>query len=360
MGLFKKLFKKEEVKETSNGNTFKSLTVESIERLTSDSVKLTFTIPQELFNMFAFKPGQYITIKKTFNNEEVRRSYSICSAPNEGLSVGIKAVENGLFSTFATTDLKVGDALLVSAPIGNFTLKGNEKKIAAFVAGSGITPVLSIAKSLNDDQEMDLFYGNQTEQSIMFHNELTGLKNVRITFLLSREEKEGYVSGKLNKEKVSELIKQNLDLLKYDAFLLCGPEEMIVATSEVLNMFGVSKEKIHYELFTTPVLMKSETPVEENTFNGTSKVTVILDSEKIEVDLKSTGKSILETVNDKGFDAPYSCKGGVCCTCRAKVLKGKATMTLNYSLTDAELAEGYILTCQAHPASDELVISYDA
>lgn len=360
MGLFKKLFKKDEVKETSTGHTFESLTVESIERLTAHSVKLTFTIPQELSNKFVFKPGQYITIKKTFNNEEIRRSYSICSAPSEGLSVGIKAVENGLFSTFATSELKVGDSLLVSSPTGNFTLKGTEKKIAAFVAGSGITPVLSIAKSLGDDQEMELFYGNQTEQSIMFHNEISDLKHVHTSLLLSREEKEGFVFGKLNKEKVSELIKQNLDLLKYDAFLLCGPEEMIVATSEVLKLFGVSKEKIHYELFTTPVLMKSEIPVEENTFNGMSKVTVILDSEKIEVDLKSSGKSILDTVNDKGFDAPYSCKGGVCCTCRAKVLKGKATMTLNYSLTDAELAEGYILTCQAHPASEELVVSYDA
>jgi len=360
MGFFKKIFKKEEVEETSHINAFQTLTVESVERLTPDSVKVSFSVPTELKGAFIFKPGQYITVKGTFNNEEIRRSYSICSAPNEGLSVGIKAVSNGVFSTFATTTLKAGDSLLVSPPTGNFTLAGSEKKIAAFVAGSGITPVLSIAKALTENQHMDLFYGNQSEQSIMFHNEFANLSQVRTTFLLSREEKEGFVHGKLNKDKVSELIKQDLELLKYDAFLLCGPEEMIVAVSEVLKMFGVAKEKIHYELFTTPVLMKSETPAEENTFSGTSKVTVILDDEKIEVELKSTGKSVLDAINDKGFDAPYSCKGGVCCTCRAKVLKGKATMTLNYSLTDAELAEGYVLTCQAHPASEELLISYDA
>jgi len=179
-----------------------------------------------------------------------------------------------------------------------------------------------------------------------------------LTFL-SGEEKENYISGRITEETFKAQIKANLDLLKSDYFLLCGPEEMIHAVNEALHSFGVSKEKIKFELFTTPTLMKEEAPKHESNFKGTSKVTIILDDEKVSIDLKTTGKSILDAATAEGMDAPYSCKGGVCSSCKAKVIKGSVTMDMNYVLTDEELKEGYTLTCQAHPSSEELVVSFD-
>jgi ring-1,2-phenylacetyl-CoA epoxidase subunit PaaE len=176
---------------------------------------------------------------------------------------------------------------------------------------------------------------------------------------LSAEILDGYKSGRLDKEAISNEIKANLSLLKADAFFLCGPEEMIKDGIEVLALFGVPKEKVHYELFTTPVLMEQQFAVSTSDFEGESKVTVILDDEQVTFGLNSDGKTILDAVNKEGYDAPYSCRGGVCSTCKAKVLKGKATMTLNNSLTDQEVQDGFILTCQAHPASEELTVSYD-
>jgi ring-1,2-phenylacetyl-CoA epoxidase subunit PaaE len=359
MGLFKKLFKKEETKQ-SKKSSFHTVKVKEIKRLTPSSVQISFDIPSEEKSTFSFKPGQYINLKTTLNGEEIRRSYSICSGEQEDLAVGIKQIDNGVFSSYANQSLKEGDSLEISAPTGNFTLPSDVKKIVAFVAGSGITPVLSIAKSLKTDQEMHLFYGNKSLEETLFLEDLKALSKINTRIFLSQEQNDSYDSGRLNKEKIGEIIKQDLSILKSDVFMLCGPEELILNTSEVLKMFGVAPEKISYELFTTPVLLKSDSKVEENNFTGTSKVTVILDDEKIEFELKAKGKTILNVVNLEGFDAPYSCKGGVCCTCRAKVLKGKATMDLNYSLTDQEVEEGYILTCQAHPASEEVIISYDA
>jgi ring-1,2-phenylacetyl-CoA epoxidase subunit PaaE len=359
MGLFKKLFKKEETKQ-SKTSSFQSVKIKEIKRLTPSSVQISFEIPAEEKSIFSFKPGQYINLKTSINGEEIRRSYSICSGEQEDLAVGIKQIENGVFSTYANQTLKAGDTLELSAPAGNFTVPSDSKKIIAFVAGSGITPILSIAKSLKADQEMHLFYGNKSIDETLFLEDLKVLSNVNTRIFLSQEQNNSYDSGRLSKEKISEIIKQDLSILKSDIFMLCGPEELILNTSEVLKMFGVAPEKISYELFTTPVLLKSESKGDENNFTGTSKVTVILDDEKIEFELKAKGKTILNAVNSEGFDAPYSCKGGVCCTCRAKVLKGKASMDLNYSLTDQEVEEGYILTCQAHPASEEVIVSYDA
>lgn len=361
MGLFKKMFKKDGEDKANHPKGFHELTVSEVKKLTDESVQISFDVPEDLKASFRFIPGQYVNILVDINGKEERRSYSICSGKDEPLSVAIKAVSGGTVSKWANAELSAGATILVSKPEGNFTLKDSDRQVVAFAAGSGITPILAIAKALeNNGGKLELFYGNKSEKSILFHSTLADLKQTTTHYFLSQEEKAGFESGRLTKEAVSAQIKANLALLKADAFFLCGPEELIVHTRDLLKTFGVSADKIHYELFTTPVAMASNTTVSDaGTFKGSSKVKVILDDEEISFQLNTDGKTILDAVNDQGYDAPYSCRGAVCCTCRAKVLKGKATMTLNYSLTDQELADGFILTCQAHPATEELIVSYD-
>ena len=358
MGLFNKLFKKENNKQHKG---FYSLTINKIEKVTSDTVKVIIDVPADLKSTFKFIPGQYINFLIEIDGKEERRSYSICSGPNEPLAVAVKEIKNGTVSVWFNKSAQEGMEISVSKPEGNFKLESSANTIVAFAAGSGITPIVSIAKSIeNTAKKMTLFYGNRTINSIILKNELDAQNAVTTKYYLSGEKAEGYSEGRLDKSSITEAIKQNLELLKADAYFLCGPEQMIVDIVEVLNMFGVAKDKIHYELFTTPTIMKSETEEAKTTFKGESDVTVILDGEKINFKLKSDGKPILDILDKEGFDAPYSCRGGVCCSCKAKVLSGEATMKLNYVLTEQEVKDGYVLMCQAHPASDELTISFDA
>jgi ring-1,2-phenylacetyl-CoA epoxidase subunit PaaE len=218
---------------------------------------------------------------------------------------------------------------------------------------------MAMAKAIEThDGNMRLFYGNRTRTSIIFKSVLDGLKNTFTTHFLSAEDVEGFEKGRIDKDTFTQLLKSDLSLLRADAYFLCGPEEMIIATVDVFKFFGVPEKKIHFELFTPPVLMKQEKE-SPNTFSGISHVKVILDGDVTQLDLSAKGKTILEAVEAAGLDAPYSCKGGVCSSCRAKVLIGNAVMTNNYSLTDEEVKKGYILTCQAHPATEELTVSYD-
>ena len=360
MGLFNKIFKKEDTPDSKIPKGFYTLEVKDVIKLTPGSVKIVFNVPDKLKSEFRFVSGQYLNLSTIIEDSEERRSYSICSGPDEDIAVAVKRVNGGKFSNWANDDLKVGMTIWVAPPMGNFKLENGLKHIVAFAAGSGITPMVSIAKSLQKSGgKLTLFYGNRLQNSIMFHDELAQLGNVSTTHYLTGEALEGYQPGRVDKEAITAAIKSNLSLLKADGFFLCGPEPMIKDAIDVLTLFGVSKTRIHFELYTTPVLLAPETPAEVNHFDGESKVTVILDDERLELTLKAAGKTILDAVNKEGYDAPYSCRGGVCCTCRAKVLEGKATMTLNYSLTDQEVADGFILTCQAHPASEKLVISYD-
>ncbi len=362
MGFFSRK-KKEETVDTTETKTpkgFYELEVKEVKSLTPSSVKVSFIVPSDLKNEFKFVPGQYLNLSAIINGSEERRSYSICSGEDEEIAVAIKRVNNGKFSNWANDDLKAGMNVSVAAPNGNFKLNVAAKNIVAFAAGSGITPMISMAKSLKKNAgSMKLFYGNRLQNSIMFHEELATIEEAKTQHFLTGEEVAGFEKGRLDKEKISSLIKADLELLKADGFYLCGPETMIQAGIEVLEMFGVAKDKIHFELYTTPVLLIDDKATEVNTFEGTSKVTIILDDEEFTLDIKAGGKTILDSVSKEGYDAPYSCRGGVCCTCRAKVLKGKATMSINYALTDEEVAAGYILTCQAHPASEEVLISYD-
>lgn len=363
MGLFNKLFKKDSSEDSSpkQHKGFYNLTINQIEKLTSDCVKITFAAPQEFETEFSFIPGQYLTFIVTINGKEERRSYSICSGTEEALSVAVKAVQNGTVSQWFNQQAEVGMTILSSKPEGNFIWNKNAKKAIAFAAGSGITPILSMLKSAHKNSiSTDLYYGSKTFNSIILKPEIDNLNSISKHLFLSQEEMDGFQHGRLDKSTVTELIKKNLDILKADAFYICGPEQMIADISSVLKMFGVEKQKIHFELFTTPTILKSETKSTTIDFAGESKVKVILDGETTEFNLKSDGKPILDVLDKEGVDAPYSCKGGVCSSCKAKVLKGKAIMDLNYVLTDQEVEQGYILTCQAHPASEELIISFDA
>jgi ring-1,2-phenylacetyl-CoA epoxidase subunit PaaE len=357
MGVFGFLKKDKTTSTAKKG--FHQLAIANVEKLTNDTVRVTLDVPSELKKVFSFKAGQYLNFLLEINGEEIRRSYSICSGENEALAVAVKAIKNGIASNWFNSVAAVNDLLFVAAPEGNFILPANTKTVVAFAAGSGITPIVSLAKALQNNQgQMQLFYGNRSLENTMFKTDFENLSAVTTQYFFSQEQKEGAIAGRIDKETITNCIKADLALLKADAFFICGPEEMILAVVSTLEFFGVAKNKIHYELFTTPVLMKTEETVESN-FKGASAVKIILDSEVAEFSLANEGKTILEALEKAGLDAPFSCRGGVCCSCKAKVLKGSASMKMNYSLTDEEVKDGYILTCQAHPTSEELIVSFD-
>lgn len=352
MALFKKIFGN---KKSTIPSGFREVTIKEIVKETSDTVKIILDVDT------SFKPGQYLTFAITIDGKQHRRSYSICSGKNEPIAVAVKQIEKGIISTWFNEHVEVGMTVLVSEPEGNFIVPVGATKLVAIAAGSGITPILSIAKSCEDSSNsLQLFYGSRTVKDTLFKSEIDSLKNTTCSYYLSSDKHADHQNGRIDKESFTAAIKNDLQLLKADCFLICGPEQMIVDVAEVLELFGVPKDKITYELFTTPVLMKSSDEGSEIEFNGTSSVTILLNGEKETFELDSNGKNILEKASENDIDVPYSCKGGVCSTCKAKVLKGKATMDMNYSLTDKEVEEGFILTCQAHPASKEIVVSYDA
>lgn len=353
------LFKKENtIQSTKKG--FVDATVTALEKLTEDTIRITFGDDKSHGPLFQFIPGQYINVSIVLGDNEFIRSYSICSGQHEPISIAVKSVASGVISNWLNNELKVGDSILLSKPQGNFTLNNNDTNVVSIAAGSGITPIMSISKELEQrNGTMHLFYGSRNLESIVFKDALSELKRTHTTHFLSREERENFESGRITKEALIKQIKANLDLLKADVFFICGHEELIMETRDALKFFGVADSKIKFELFTTPVLMKQETAIPTSDFSGIAHVKAILDSEVVDFDLNTAGKTLLEAVEDAGLDAPYSCKGGVCCSCKAKILKGSASMSMNFSLTDEEIRNGYILTCQAHPTSEELTITYD-
>lgn len=361
MGLFKKLFSKDDATSSSKApKGYVTLTIAKLTKLSSDTVEVQLNVPDNKQSDFTYLPGQYLNFAIVVNGKEERRSYSICSGQNEPLAVAVKAIDAGKVSNWFYNDAVEGQELFVAAPHGHFTVT-NEKMIVAIAAGSGITPIMSIAKSIENysDRSLRLFFGNRTVESTIYKSAIDSLKQTSATYFLSQEEKEGFEKGRISKESFTAQIKANLDILKADGFYICGPEDMIFDIKDTLKLFGVADEKIHFELFTTPTHHAEESHTKTSDFTGKSKVKVIIDDEAYEFELDAKGKTILEKADSEGADAPYSCRGGVCSTCKAKVTKGKAVMDLNYSLTDKEIEDGYVLTCQAHPASEELIISYD-
>lgn len=368
MGFIKSIFggsKDDHSSKKQNDNqTSAVLKIKQIERLTKDAVKIVFDVPESLKEKYAYIPGQYLDFIINIDGTEVHRSYSICSDISEPLAIGVKQIEGGYVSIYLNEKAKAGDEIEVSFPMGQFTIPKIEGEYFALAGGSGITPILSIAKLFNRTEEgkLNLFYGNRSDQSIMFEEEIKTLSEdkVSLTHIFSDQEKEGFLHGMLTEEMVTSIIKSNLDLLKSKGFYVCGPEQVILNTQNALKKFGVPDDKIYFELFTTPVAMESSTKAAvPSDFKGISKVTVILDDEEEKFDLASNGDTILEEAESYGLEPPYSCRGAICCTCKAKVLKGSAKMDKNFTLTDEEVAEGYILTCQSHPTSEELTVSYD-
>jgi len=354
---------------------FYPLTVKEIIKETTDCVSVSLQVPIELKSNFAYTQGQYLTFKKIINGQEVRRSYSICSSPLDNeLKVAIKKVPNGVFSGYANDYLTQGEVIDTMPPMGKFftPLSPTNNKHYLFVAaGSGITPVLSIVKTIlltEPESHITLLYGNQNRGSIIFKNQLEALKNKHINKLslyhiLSRERADAEIlSGRIDDKKCNLIFGKLIDTEILDEVFLCGPEEMIHAVKDSLLASGVASEKIHFELFTTAQSRKAvkdhqEIITIEN--DNTSDVTVILDGTSFNFKLGYHGATILDAALAAGADLPFACKGGVCCTCRAKITEGQAEMDLNYSLEPDELSQGFTLTCQAHPRTDSLTINFD-
>jgi len=354
---------------------FHSLRVKKVEKETEDCVSITFDVPAELKNVFQFKQGQTLTIKKTINGEELRRNYSICSSPFDNcLKVAVKKVEGGFFSTFANEELKAGDFLEVLPPTGNFYTELNpsqKKNYVAFAAGSGITPILSIIKTtlqIESKSEFTLVYGNRTKNSIIFKEELEALKDkyidrFRMYHILSREQTDVEINhGRIDVDKLQLLFNKLIDIKTCDDFFLCGPEEMIFCIKGYLESRSVSSDKIHFELFTVPgeeksrvKSQKSKTELQE----PKSKVSVKLDGIVFDFELAYDDESVLDAALKQGADLPYACKGGVCTTCKAKLVEGEVSMDVNWGLEPEEVAKGYILTCQSHPKTERIVVDFD-
>jgi len=353
---------------------FHPLAVKEIKKQTTDCVAITFTIPDELLPAFSFSHGQNITLKKMIDGEEARRSYSICSAPFENeLTVAVKKVPGGKFSTYANEQLQKGDTIEVLPPTGKFNTPlnpGNKKNYVAFAAGSGITPIISIIKTTlqtEPQSNFTLVFSNRNKAAIIFFEELEGLKNKylqRFNFitLLTREKTDAAIfSGRIDHEKLSQLSKL-IDYKTQDDFFICGPEEMIFCIRHFLEALGIDKKKIHFELFTTPGVKKENGLIAKNEtlHNIKSTVQVKLDGRTVEFTMGFDSGSILEAALKQGADLPFACKGGVCCTCKAKLTAGEVAMDVNWGLEEEELKQGYILTCQSHPLTEKVVIDFDA
>ena len=353
---------------------FHKLKVTEVKKETPECVSIAFAVPEDLVADFVFEQGQNITIKKEINGEEIRRSYSICSAPFENeLRVAVKKVDGGKFSDFANTILKAGDELDVLPPTGRFNTKlqpTNQKQYVAFAAGSGITPVISIIKTTLQTEAASSFtlvFGNRGRHSIIFFEELEALKNkylnrFNLINILSREKTDAPISfGRIDPEKLTELNKL-IDYKNTDEFFICGPEEMIFCVKDFLEQMNIDKKKIHFELFTTPGQNKS--PVISNRSlvenrGPKSKITVKLDGRSFDFELGFNSENILDAALKQGADLPFACKGGVCCTCKAKLLEGEVEMDVNWGLEQEEVEQGYILTCQSHPVSEKVVVDFD-
>ena len=344
---------------------FHPLKVARIDQLTPNSVAISFEIPEQLKSDFKFSAGQYITIRKELERQEVRRAYSISSGTDEEfLTIGVKKVDQGLFSVYANTCINEGDILELMPPEGRFVYEhgSTPEDVIAFAAGSGITPIMSIIREVlgaNPENTMVLLYGNQNREETMFHNTITALKDeygdrFSVQFIYSRAKEEDGLFGRIEASTVNLMVKNKFADRDFDKYYICGPEAMIHTVTDTLKTKNISEDHIYTELFTSPV--SEDTSYEAQ--DGLTQLTVVLDDEEFTFGMdKNT--LVLDAILDQDIDAPYSCQGGVCSTCIARITEGKAEMEQNQILTDGEVAEGLLLTCQAHPTTDTLKIDYD-
>ncbi len=351
---------------------FYKLKVSDLRRETPECVSIAFEIPEQLKELFQFTQGQYITIRKYFNGEEIRRSYSLCTSPLDNeFRVAVKKMYDGIFSSYANSELKIGDELEVMPPMGKFftSLSANQSKnYVAFAAGSGITPIMSLLKTVlrtEPQSNFTLFFGNKNVESIIFREELEALKNqfmgkLSLIHILSRENIgaplfQGHITG----EKCREFAKSIFDISTTDDAYICGPESMLIDIKDTLMSLGMPEKSIHFELFATSGIAKKKHDEEVVNEEVLSEVTIIADGDEFTFNLHTTDISILDAALKNGANLPFACKGGVCCTCRAKLMEGKIDMDVNYSLEPDEVEAGFILTCQSHPLTKKVVVSFD-
>ncbi|HEY5046422.1 MAG TPA: 2Fe-2S iron-sulfur cluster-binding protein [Rhizomicrobium sp.] len=354
---------------------FHRLRIAETRRETADAISVRFEIPSPLRDVFAFTAGQHLTLRTEIDGEDVRRNYSVCVSPLEGeIRIAIKQMPGGKFSSWANRELKQGQSIEVLPPMGRFVLSDSGQAAPHYVAlagGSGITPVISILKTAleqNRDCRFTLLYGNRDTASIMFLEELAGLKNRYIGrfeiyhFLENETDEIELFNGRLDRSKCDEALTMLIDVANTDTFFICGPGPMMDAASEALVARGVSPDRILIERFTTGILSAEQLANNEALQQKASGATlsVLLDGRRSNIRFDAAKGSILDSVQAAGLPAPYACKGGVCTTCRAKVLEGSVVMKKNYGLTEHETAQGYVLTCQAVPTSDSVSISYDS
>ncbi len=354
---------------------FHPLRVKAIKKETEQCVSVEFEIPGELKEAFQYKQGQSLTMRTFINGEEVRRTYSLCSSPLDSQwKVAIKLADGGVFSSFANEKLKPGDTLEAMEPVGKFYTElypSQKKNYLAFAAGSGITPVISIINTTLRTETLSSFtlvYGNRSRSSIIFFEELEGLKNkftdrLNLVFILSRESTDVPLhSGRINRDKLDELARL-IDYKSMDETFICGPEEMIFCVKDFLQQRGMSEKNIHFELFTTAGQKKkseagSRKPeIREGYF---SRITIKVDGRSFDLSIPfNSDISILDAALKLNTDLPFACKGGMCCTCKARLQEGKVEMDVHWGLEKDEIEKGYILTCQSHPKTEKVVVDYD-
>lgn len=353
---------------------FHPLRVRALQPDTDDAVIVSFEVPAALQETFRFKPGQYLTLRAEVDGQDLRRSYSICSGLDDGvLRVGVRKVPGGVFSTWVHDTLKAGQALQVIPPQGHFTLPepaAQGRHVVGIAAGSGITPMLSIMKSLlahEPASRFTLIYGNRSQKSTMFKEELEDLKNRYMSRLVlhhvfSREHMDAALNaGRLDRDKLGLFLRTLVPAAGIDEVLVCGPHGLNDEAQAALEAAGVPAECVHIERFGVPAASPGQAPAHDVKPGDAeqAKVVIIRDGLQREIEFRKSDPSILDAASAAGLEVPFSCKSGVCCTCRAKVLEGQVRMDRNFSLDKAELAAGFVLTCQSHPLTERVVISFD-
>ncbi|WP_163509690.1 1,2-phenylacetyl-CoA epoxidase subunit PaaE [Fodinicola acaciae] len=349
--------------------TFHPLTVSMVQPLCDDAAAVTFAVPEELAQAYAFRPGQSLTLRRMVGGREERRSYSICSPAGSAPRIGVREVPDGLFSRWLVRDVRPGDEIEVLPPSGSFTPElGAAGQHVLIAAGSGITPMLSMAASLlsNVDTTVTLLYGNRRTDTVMFADELADLKDryptrLELAHVLSREPREAELfTGRLDAEKVRTLLPLLMDVDAVDHWWLCGPYGMVTDVQAVLGELGVPETRVHQELFFVEEAPPEPAHHDDPIIDGpVSEVTVLLDGRSTVVPVPRDER-ILDGLQRVRPDLPFACKGGVCGTCRAKVLSGKVDMRRNFALEKSEVDAGFVVTCQSFPVSDSVTVDYDA
>jgi ring-1,2-phenylacetyl-CoA epoxidase subunit PaaE len=349
---------------------FHTLTISDVRRERADAVSLAFTVPDRLRGAYRYVPGQYLTLRATIEGEDVRRSYSICSGLDDGeLRVAIKRVAGGAFSNWANEQLRPGDTLAVMTPDGRFGVPvepASSRTLVAFAAGSGITPIMSIMQTMlrQEAGRFFLFYGNRSTADIIFRERLEDLKDrylsrLAVFHVLSREQQDiAVLNGHLDVEKVGLLLRSVVPVASVDQAFVCGPQPMIQGLEKALSDIGMARERVHVERFTPGVGGRTRPIVVSPTAKPKAIATVIYEGARFELPV-AEGEAIIDASIRAGRSLPYSCKGGMCCTCRAKLIEGRVEMAVNYSLEPWETDAGYVLTCQSHPLTERVLIDYD-